>query len=101
MIDINTYALKDLIIQELKHRYTKYKAWYAARMQAGMSSTMICMESRKRMIQNSGLQRGLGAYYDGAMPSTGYGKSESVYLHVFKFHPFNIYLEGVYFKTYT
>lgn len=100
MIDINTCVLEDLIIQELKHNCTKYKAWYAARMQEGMSSTMICMESRKRMIQNSGLQRGLGAYHDGTRPSTGYGENESVYLHVFKFHPFNIYLEGVYFKTY-
>lgn len=100
MIDINTCVLEDLIMQELKQNYTEYKAWYAARMQEGMCSTMICMEYRKRMIQSSGLQGGLGAYHDGSRPFTGCGENESVYLHVFKFHSFNIYLGRVYFKTY-
>lgn len=100
MTDIKTCVLEDLIIQELKHNCTKHKAWYAAKMQEGMCSTMICMESRKRMIQNSGLQRRLGAYHVGARPSTGYGENESIYFHELKFHAFNIYFGGIYFKTY-
>lgn len=77
-----------------------YIAWYARRMQEEMFGTMICIESRKGMVQNSSLQGGLGPHPEWARPSTGRGEDERTYLYLFKFHPLNIYLGGIHFKMY-
>ena len=68
--------------------------------QEGMLTVMICIQSRKGTVQNSGLQRGLGAHPGCAKPSTGSGENESSSSYLIKLNPCDIYLGGVYFSMY-
>ena len=73
---------------------------HVALRQEGLLSIMICIQSRKGMGQNSGLQRELGAHLGCARPSTGSGEIESSCLYLIKLNRCNIYPGGIYFSMY-
>lgn len=90
--------LTTLITVEFKHNCNLETTCHIE--QEGMISIMICIQSRKGMVQNNGLQRGLSAHLDCARPSTGSEEIESSCLYLIKLNPCNIYPRGIYFSMY-